>query len=266
MTTFSIITVVRNDPVGVTRTLQSVFRQSWTDYELIVQDGASTDETSDVLRRFAPWIDSLTIERDGGIYNAMNRALERATGDWLLFLNAADFFANDTVLETVAGKIDPENDDLFIGQVIRDEDGKLHKFRPPENYWAGSTCDHQSTFIRRSLMQDLKYREEFRVSGDLDFFTRARLQGARFRYDEMPIARRPFSVGASSGFLDRHNDRFDMLEATFGDQYPVREQLTKELRINTSQSYGIALTELEKFSLEELLEMRSHWDTALTNP
>lgn len=266
MTTFSIITVVRNDPVGVTRTLQSVFRQSWTDYELIVQDGASTDETSDVLRRFAPWIDSLTIERDDGIYNAMNRALERATGDWLLFLNAADFFANDTVLETVAGKIDPENDDIFIGQAIRDEDGKIHKFRPPSQFWGGSTCDHQSSFIRRSLMQDLKYREEYRICGDLDFFTRARIQGARFRYEELPVARRPFSVGASSGFLDRIKDRFEMLESKFGDEYPVRDLITKELRFNTVQTCGLDPKELAKFSLEELLKMRSLWDSALANP
>ena len=263
MTRFSIITIVRNDPVGVTRTLQSVFPQTWPDYELIVQDGASTDETSDLLRRMEPWIDSLVIERDGGIYDAMNRALARATGDWLLFLNAADFFVNDTVLETVAGLIDAENDDILVGQAIGDETGRIHPYRRDDMHWAGSTCDHQATFIRRSLMQRLKYREIYDIAGDIDFFTRARLEGARFRYVPVPIARKPFAVGASTGFVDRVRDRLTMLETAWGDQHPVRDQITSELRANTARTFGIDPALLADMSLEALLGARAAWDARL---
>lgn len=263
MTTFSIITIVRNDPVGVVRTLQSVFRQSWTDYELIVQDGASTDETSDLLRSLAHWIDDLAIEPDGGIYDAMNRALMRAQGDWLLFLNAADFFVDDDVLKTVAGMIDPENDDIFVGQAIRDEDGQIHPYRQDDQFWAGSTCDHQATFIRRSLMQSLKYREDYRIAGDLNFFTRARQSGARFRYVPQLIARKPFSVGASTGFVDRVRDRLEMLEDAFGDSYPVRDQITRELRADTAHTYGLDPQMLENRTLEEILADREHWQARL---
>ena len=259
MTAFSIITVVRNDPVGVVRTLQSVFRQNFADYEVIVQDGASTDETSELLRRMAPWIDSLVIEPDGGIYDAMNRALMRATGDWLLFLNAADFFVNDRVLETVAARIDPEACDIFSGQAIRDEDGQVHSYRPSDQFWAGSICDHQATFIRRELMQELRYRTEYPISGDLDFFTRARKCGARFCHEPLPIARKPFSSGASSGFVDRLNDRLSMLEAAYGEQYPVRELITRELRFNISQQFGVESKILAERSLEDLLELRACW-------
>lgn len=263
MTAFSIITVVRNDPVGVVRTLQSVFRQNFADYEVIVQDGASTDETSDLLRRMAPWIDSLVIEPDGGIYDAMNRALMRATGDWLLFLNAADFFVNDRVLETVAARIDPEACDIFTGQAIRDEDGQVHPYRAPDQFWAGSTCDHQATFIRRDLMQELKYREEFRIAGDLDFFTRARLGGARFCQVPIPIARKPFSVGASVGFTDRVKDRLALLEAAFGRDYPVKATITAEMRAHTARAFGLDPAVLAGRSLEELLELRAFWEERL---
>ena len=263
MTTFSIITIVRNDPVGVVRTLQSVFRQSWADYELIVQDGASTDETSDLLRSLAHLIDDLAIEPDGGIYDAMNRALMRARGDWLLFLNAADFFVDDDVLKTVAGRIDPETDDIVVGQTIRDEDGEIHLYRPDDQFWAGSTCDHQASFIRRPLMQSLKYREDYRIAGDLDFFTRARQSGARFRYLPLPIARKPFSVGASVGFADRLLDRLDMLDAAFGDSYPVRDQITGELRADTARAYGLDPRLLEDRTLEEILADREHWQARL---
>lgn len=263
MTAFSIITIVRNDPVGVVRTLQSVFRQTCADYELIVQDGASSDETSDILRGLAPWIDSLTIEPDGGIYDAMNRALMRATGDWLLFLNAADFFVDETVLARVARLIDAKTDDILVGQAIRDEDGKVHPYRAPDHFWAGSTCDHQATFIRRTLMQELKYRDQYRIAGDLDFFTRARLAGARFRHVEMPIARKPFSVGASVGFVDRVRDRLEMLETAFGADYPVRDLILRELRGNTAQAFGLDPARLEGATLEDLLATRSFWEERL---
>lgn len=265
MTTFSIITIVRNDPVGVTRTLQSVFQQRWTDYELIVQDGASTDETSDILRGFAPWIDSLTIEPDGGIYDAMNRALARATGDWLLFLNAADFFVDEHVLARVAEMLGTEEADLVVGKAIGHETGKVHQYRNPTQFWAGSTCDHQATFIRRALMQDLKYRETYRIAGDLDFFTRARKQGAQFRHVDVPIARKPFGVGASTGFTDRIKDRIEMLEAAFGAEYPVRDVITREMRANTALTFDVDPDLLAGSTLEELLAMRDHWEERL-NP
>jgi len=263
MTTFSIITIVRNDPVGVIRTLQSVYQQRWTDYELIVQDGASTDETSDILRGFEPWIDSLTIEPDDGIYDAMNRALARATGDWLLFLNAADFFVNENVLTTVAEMLRTEEADIVVGKAIGHETGKIHQYRNPAQFWAGSTCDHQASFIRRPLMQDLKYREIYRIAGDLDFFTRARIQGAQFRYVDVPIARKPFSVGASTGFTDRIKDRFEMLDSAFGADYPVRDVITREMQASTARAFDVDPDLLAASTLEDLLAMRDHWEDRL---
>lgn len=263
MTTFSIITVVRNDPAGAVRTLQSVFSQSFADYEVIVQDGASTDETSALLRGLAPWIDKLAIEPDGGIYDAMNRALARAEGEWLLFLNAADFFVDAEVLARVAARIDPARDDIFVGQAIADETGEVHPYRAPDQFWAGSTCDHQASFIRRSLMQRLGYRTEFRIAGDLDFFSRARAEGARFRHEPLPIARKPFAVGASVGFADRVEDRLAMLEAAFADRHPVRARITQELRDQTARDFDLDPALLAGMAAEELLAARRLWEARL---
>lgn len=264
MIRFSIVTVVRNDPAGVIRTLQSVFSQTYPNYEVIVQDGASTDETSDVLRGFGDWIDSLTIEKDAGIYDAMNRALRRATGDYILFLNAADFFVDPHVLSTVAETIDVKQDDVFAGVSIADETGKPHQYRPDQQFWAGSTFDHQAAFIRASLMKDLEYDTRYKIAGDLHFFTRARKRGARFRYENIPIARKPFVVGASSDFIDRINDRASMLEEAWGDDYPVTALLRREVASNLQATFHLSSKAFDTGSLAQMLQMRETWVSQLS--
>jgi len=263
MIRFSVITVVRNNAPGVIRTLQSVFSQTYGNYEIIVQDGASTDETSDILRGFGNWIDSLVIEPDSGIYDAMNRALRRATGDYCIFMNAADFFVNGSVLEEVSTMLDPENDDIWTGQAMNDELGVIHKFRPPDKFWAGSTFDHQAAFIRTSLLKELEHDTRYKIVADQHFFTRARKQGARFKYEDFVVVRKPFDVGASSDFIVRLKDRLDMLDDAWGDTYPVKDQLTSELRANTVRTFGIDPDLISSTPIDVLLAEREKWHDLL---
>lgn len=259
MIRFSVITVVRNDVVGVLRTLKSVFDQTYANFEIIVQDGASTDGTSDVLRGLEGWIDSLTIEQDSGIYDAMNRALRRATGDYCIFMNAADCFVDNQVLEQVAKLIDPKKDDVWAGQAMSDERGVVHNYRPPDQFWAGSTLDHQAAFIRTSLLKELEHDTRYKICGDLHFFTRARQKGARFKYEEFLVARKPFAVGASSDFTDRLSDRLHMLEEAWGDTYPVKDLITRELRLNIARTYDLDPGLIATMPLEQLLAERERW-------
>ena len=259
MIRFSVITIVRNDTVGVIRTLKSVFAQTYGNFEIIVQDGASTDGTSDVLRGFGSWIDSLTIESDAGIYDAMNRALRRATGDYCIFMNAADIFFDNKVLEQVSELIDLKKDDIWAGKAMSDERGVIQKYRVLDHFWAGATFDHQATFIRTSLLKELEHDTCYKICGDLHFFTRARQRGAQFKYEEFVVARKPFEVGASSDFLDRLRDRRHMLEEAWGDTHPVKELLTRELRANTAHTYDLDPDLIAAMSLEDLLAERERW-------
>ncbi len=263
MIKFSVITIVRNDITGIMRTMKSVFAQTYKNFEIIVQDGASTDGTSEVLRGFGNWIDCLTIEQDNGIYDAMNRALRQATGDYCIFMNASDFFVNSNVLEQVSKLIDPGSDDIWAGQAINDELGVIHRYRQPEDYWAGSTIDHQAAFIRTSLLQELEHDTRFSICGDLHFFTRARKNNARFRHAEFVVARKPFAVGASSDFTDRLRDRLGMLEEAWGDTHPVRDILERELKVNTSRAFDLDPTFIAQMPLEDLLSERDRWSKLL---
>ena len=211
-----------------------------------------------MLRGFGSLIDSLTIEPDHGIYDAMNRALRRATGDYCIFMNAADFFIDPTVIAQVAERIDPETDDIWAGLSMSDERGVVHKRRPSDQFWAGSTFDHQAAFIRTSLLQKFEHDTRYRICGDLHFFARARKDGARFTYDDV-VARKPFDAGASSDFIDRLKDRLQMLEDAWGDTYPVRQKITDELRVNTATTFGLDPARVATMSLEELLAARERW-------
>jgi glycosyltransferase involved in cell wall biosynthesis len=101
----SVITVVKDDVTGVIATLSSVFDQTMSDYEVIVQDGASTDGTTEALTCFGTWIDDLETAPDEGIYDAMNRALARARGEWVLFLNAGDTLVDRGVFARVSERL-----------------------------------------------------------------------------------------------------------------------------------------------------------------
>lgn len=115
----SVITVVRNDAAGLTRTLKSGSEQGRTLFEHIVIDGASTDETPAVLAALRPQIDTVVSEPDDGIYSAMNKGLCLASCDWVLFLNAGDRFASTDAIARIIAAIH-DGVDVIYSDVLFD--------------------------------------------------------------------------------------------------------------------------------------------------
>lgn len=126
----SVITATYNSGRTISDTLESVLRQTYSDVELIVVDGASRDDTMDVVRRYEPRFGGRmhwTSEPDRGIYDAMNKGIARATGDVIGILNSDDFYTSDTVLERVAEAMAGGNVDAVYGDIHYVRDGDLHK-------------------------------------------------------------------------------------------------------------------------------------------
>jgi len=143
----SVITVVRNDAAGLSRTLDSVARQKRHLLEQIVIDGGSTDDTGRVLDERRTDIDVLLAEPDDGIYSGMNKGLDRASCDWVLFLNAGDRFASDNAIEQIVSAT-ADDVDVIYSDVLFDAPGGPRL----------SACDvsqrrfhHQAICYRRSL-------------------------------------------------------------------------------------------------------------------
>lgn len=177
--TVSIITVCYNHAKGLEHTMRSVLEQTYDSIEYIVIDGGSTDGSRDLIEKYQEKLAYWCSEKDNGIYDAMNKGLAKAKGEYCLFLNAGDYLKDRHVLSDVFVK--KHDADLLIGRQLHvDEKGrtskspKLHYDDFNMGFFLSSTLPHQSTFIRRSLLIDLGgYDEEYKVSADWVFWVKA---------------------------------------------------------------------------------------------
>ena len=172
----SIITVCKNSEYSIERTIESVINQTFTDYEYIIIDGASTDRTLEIIKKYSDKTNKLISEPDNGIYDAMNKGVKMSEGEYLLFLNAGDYFVNKDVLMKVFS-MNP-GEDIVYGDTLIIFKNKL--IRKPASkkifyfFMFFDTIPHQNVFIRRSVfdvvgMHDINYK----IAGDYDFFLRA---------------------------------------------------------------------------------------------
>lgn len=174
----SIITVNLNDSAGLRKTMESVTSQSYTDYEYIVIDGGSTDGSVDVIRDYEHKVGHWRSEKDKGIYDAMNKGIKMANGDYLLMLNSGDCLADAAVLETAFQKVGNEDVGVFYGDIIMDDKGKLTPRSFPDELTFGfflrGSLSHQATFIQRKLHDTIGlYSDHLKIAADWKFFVLA---------------------------------------------------------------------------------------------
>lgn len=173
----SIITINYNDKIGLKRTIKSVVNQTYHDFEYIVIDGGSTDGSKEVINEYKNNISYWVSEPDKGIYNAMNKGLTFAKGDYCEFLNSGDSFASSTVVEQIVDCLGTA--DVYIGNAnnVTYENGRKLK-----DVWLSPihltyktlyqhTPNHQATFVRTSLLREIKgFDERFRILADMNMF------------------------------------------------------------------------------------------------
>ena len=163
----SVITVVRNGAATIASTLESVRNQRQVDVEHIIIDGASTDDTVDIIKAYQCdqlcWVS----EPDQGIYDAMNKGISLAQGEWLLFLGADDILSNSTVLDDIFLGRELMGYDLICGQSLY-RSGKCCKPRLDWRTLIFNTIHHQAAFYRRSLFDKYQFRNDIPVMADYE--------------------------------------------------------------------------------------------------
>ena len=170
----SIITINYNNATGLEKTIKSIVNQSYSDFEYIVIDGASSDDSKKIIEQNEDKITFWLSESDSGIYNAMNKGIKQAKGEYLLFINSGDELFNEKVLQNVF-ELKPTSD-LVYGDLHRlFPDGHTDDIVMPDHisisHMLNDTLCHPVTFIKRSLFNKYGlYREDLRIVSDWAFF------------------------------------------------------------------------------------------------
>ena len=173
----SIVTINRNNAEGLRRTMESVFTQTCKEFEYIVIDGGSTDGSVEVIKEYIKQLENFQwiSEPDTGIYNAMNKGLKTANGEYTLMLNSGDFLVNEHVLEWIMPELDDA--DIVQGNTIEEQSGKLYRNKGygRSNISMYDVMEgvflHQASFCKRELFDKYGFFDEsYRIAADTKFF------------------------------------------------------------------------------------------------
>jgi glycosyltransferase involved in cell wall biosynthesis len=202
MIKFTVVTITYNASAVLDRTLDSIFGQTYEDIEHLIIDGASTDDTLSKAEAYKQRSDEsgyghkviIRSEPDSGIYDAMNKGLTQASGDYIVFMNAGDFFPDSDTLEQVAHRCrlnelpSAELPAVLYGNThIVDNDGhylRPRRLQPPEHLtWRsfrhGMLVCHQAFYARTDLAKNLQYDLHYKYSSDVDWCIRVMREGER---------------------------------------------------------------------------------------
>lgn len=243
---YSIITINFNNCDGLRRTIESVVNQTNDNYEYIVIDGGSTDGSVDVIQKYSDRISYWVSEKDDGIYNAMNKGVRHAHGDYCLFLNSGDSFYDKHVLNK--NLLSDNKSDIVVGRLVSDSDG-MELFSPPSDdismyYFYTSTLPHQASFIKTKLLKQYPYDESLKIVSDWKFFVETIIfHHCKVGFIDVPIAKFDMTGISTSNASKTWDEKMKVLRQMFPDRVLedykrmkdsecLTQTLTPQLRVN----------------------------------
>lgn len=194
MKKITVVTVCYNCQDSIEETLKSVVTQDYPSLEYIIIDGKSTDGTLDIVHKYQDHIAELVSEKDQGIYDAMNKGLQRATGEWIFFLNSGDVFHDTHVLSAIFAEDKTKDSDVCWGNYdVRWHNRIFHReatlpFFKNQAFYHGMGFSHQSVFVRTHLAKALMFDMSFKCCADYNMMIQLYRNGAHFLYIPITIA------------------------------------------------------------------------------
>lgn len=190
MSKVSVVTVCYNAEKYIEETILSVINQTYKNIEYIIIDGASTDNTINIVNKYRDQIAFFVSEPDKGIYDAMNKGINIATGEWINFMNAGDTFYSNNAVSDIISKVDDSSTIAYGDTVLVYELGERLKTPDPLcRLEKEMVFGHQSTFIKSDYHKEHLFDISFRSSGDYKFFREAYFEGKKFQYIPVIVAK-----------------------------------------------------------------------------
>lgn len=218
----TIITVSYNAENTIEATINSVINQTYNDIEYIIIDGKSTDNTLDIIKRYKNKITKWISEKDDGIYDAMNKGITLASGDYIFFLNADDFLINNNIIEKVVSYLKKDSQiDLLSGKVFIVSE-KLLIQRVFDNcnlemIKKGGVIPHQGLFVKRKICDEYKFNNSYKIVSDFEFILKCALNNKKFYFIDDIIAY--YGDGGTSAIFEevRFKEHCDVLYRYLGE-------------------------------------------------
>ncbi len=217
----SVITIVYNNAIAIERTMLSVLNQTYSNIEYIIIDGGSTDGTKEIIQKYRDRLVQFISEPDKGLYDAMNKGLALATGDYVLFMNSGDeIHAPETVSEVFGSA---PSGDIYYGETeMFDENWKSlgqRRHRAPEHFdWHsfkfGMNVSHQAIYIKRSLTEP--YNLNYKYSSDIDWIIKAAKKSSNIVNTHLYVAKYLIGGVSKKKHLASLKERFKILSHYYG--------------------------------------------------
>lgn len=257
MIKFSIVIATYNSGKTLRQTLDSIRRQTYENIEVIVIDGMSTDDTIEIVAEYNDTVNKFISEKDTGIYNAFNKGINLATGDYICFIGSDDCYCHYGVFEDISRILDSISEVNILSSPIicvDEENHSEHKMKnkyTKEEIFSGKMLPHPGLMVKRSIMERYGFNETYKIVSDYDFILRYILDGGEISYIDEPIVY--FSTGGissgteigSSYWCLHLSERVKMVNNLQLDDYLLRQlqpflpNPVSELKIKIRNSLGV---------------------------
>lgn len=227
----SIITVVYNGAKTIEQTILSVLGQSYKNIEYIIIDGLSTDGTQDIVKKYQDSIAYFVSEKDDGLYDAMNKGIQKATGEIVGIINSDDWYAEGAI-EKIVNYFRQYEADLVYGDVVFvDQNGRErpNSKKPIDHIWFQCIIQHPGMFVKKSIYERFGcYDTKYRIAADYDLMLRLYSQNIQFKYIDDIIAY--FRMGGLSTVSKRQaEDEAYIVSQFYIDNCPYKEEVVLQL-------------------------------------
>ncbi len=241
----TIITIAYNEAKSISKTIESVLSQTYTDYEYIIKDGGSEDGTAEKAESYRKAFEDKDVSyrvissHDRGIYDAMNIAVSEAKGEWTAFMNAGDEYFSDHVFADIFARRNWTGTDLIFGDTAEEEYGELHYFRKcPELIEKRMPFSHQSVFARTELLMEFPFDLKWKIGADYDFLLKLYKAGKRFMDSGVLIAKISKSGVSSVRLKDTYLETI-AIKKERGVPVPDEKEMKKELISVSVRQFGM---------------------------
>ncbi|KRB50982.1 hypothetical protein ASE04_13800 [Rhizobium sp. Root708] len=177
----TVVTVVLNSCEFMEATILSILGQTYENLEYVVIDGGSTDGTLDIIDRYKSRIDRLVVEKDRGIYDAMNKSAKLVTGDYLIFMNSGDEFATEQSVAELSACARDDETLIYGGWIVRYSWGLERAGHParPGDFWRGMFVQHQSVMVKTQYFREHQFDLTLGLGADYAFLLQLINSGAK---------------------------------------------------------------------------------------